>query len=189
MIPAICDSCGVTWGAEGVIAGSGATNIQITGSKVGPCPRCGGMGSIPDGIYDLQDDTLKVIQAAATTSEDLQDLITLLESLREGEASSAEVIETVAREVPDLAPVVRKGLAKSDPTKLIALLIAIVTLYLQASTPAPPSADEVADAIREQPLPTYTAPSARNDRKANARRKSSPKTHGKSKQRKSRKRR
>ncbi|MGN6815507.1 MAG: hypothetical protein ACTHK3_05410 [Solirubrobacterales bacterium] len=98
MVPAICDSCGVIWGAEGVIGGTGATNIQITGSKVGPCPNCGSMGSIPDGIYDLQDDALKVVKAAGTTEENLQGLISLLESLRESEASSAEVIETVERE-------------------------------------------------------------------------------------------
>jgi hypothetical protein len=188
MVPAICDSCGVTWGAEGVISGTGATNIQITGNKVGPCPNCGGMGSIPDGVYDLQDDTLKVVRAAGTTPENLQSLIDLLEGLRDGEASSAEVIETVEREAPDLAPVVRKGLASSDPIKLIALLVAILSLYLQASAPAPPSADEVAKAIREKPLPTYSV-SAPSERKSSGRHKRPPKAHGKAKQRKSRKRR
>jgi hypothetical protein len=128
------------------------------------------------------------VRAAGTTPENLQSLIGLLEGLREGEASSAEVMETVEREAPDLAPVVRKGLATSDPIKLITLLITILALYLQATTPAPPSADEVADAIREKPMPTYSVP-APSERRASGRRKRPPKTHGKAKQRKSRKRR
>lgn len=188
LIPAICDSCGAIWGAEGFIGGTGATNITITGSKVGPCPNCGGMGSIPDGVYDIQDDTLKVIKASGTPPDTLQNLIGLLEAHRRGEASSSQVIDTVEREAPALASTVRDALAKSDPAKWITLLIAVITMYLQASTPAPPSAHEVAEAIRKKPIPTYEA-KPRPERKASARRKRPAKTHGKMKQGKSRKRR
>ena len=61
LVPVICDSCSVIWGAENIFAGSGA-NIQMTGNKVSPCPNCGSVGSIPDGVYELQDDTLKVVE-------------------------------------------------------------------------------------------------------------------------------
>jgi hypothetical protein len=193
MVPAICDSCGAIFGSESFIGGSGAKDITLIGNKVGPCPNCGGMGSIPDGVYDIQDDTLKVIRAAGTSPQTLQSLIGLLESLRRGEASSSQVIDRVEREAPALAPTVRNALGKSDPAKWITLLIAIITLYLQATAAPPPSADEVADAIREKPVPTYSAPPPTTAESAapspKGRKKPPPKAHGKAKQRKSRKRR
>lgn len=60
MVPAICDRCGGIFGSEGFIGGSSAKNITMVGNQVGPWPNCGGMGSIPDGVYDIQDNTLKV---------------------------------------------------------------------------------------------------------------------------------
>lgn len=187
MVPAICDRCGGIFGSEGFISGSNAKNITMVGNKVGPCPNCGGMGSIPDGVYDIQDNTLKVIKASGTSPETLQSLIGLLESLGRGEASSSQVINRVEQEAPALAPTVRKALEKSDPSKWITLLIAIITLYLQATASQPPSADEVAESIREKPVPTYAAKAAIP--KAKAKIKRAPKSHGIAKQRKSRKRR
>jgi len=116
------------------------------------------MGSIPDGVYDIQDDTLKVIKVSRTSPETLQSLIGLLEALKRGEASISQVIDRVEQDAPALAPTVRQALAKSEPSKWITLLIAIITLYLQATTAQPPSADEVAEAIREKPIPTYSLP-------------------------------
>lgn len=202
MTPAICDSCRAIFGSEGFIGGTG-TNITITGSKVGPCPNCGGMGSIPDGVYDLQDDTLKVISASGTSPETLQSLIGLLEALKRGEASSSQVIDRVEQEVPALAPTVRAALAKSDPSKWVLLLIAIISMYLQATAAQPPSADEVAESIREKPIPTYSVPPPASGpepaatpktrtkpvAKRKTKKKRPSKTHGKVKQRKSRKRR
>lgn len=192
MVPAICDRCGGVFGSEGFIGGSNAKNITMVGNKVGPCPNCGGMGSIPDGVYDIQDNTLKVIKTSGTSPETLQSLIGLLESLGRGEASSSQVINRVEQEAPALAPTVRKALEKSDPAKWITLLIAIITLYLQATAAQPPSADEVAESIREKPVPTYAVPPPAAKAaipKAKAKRKRAPKSHGVAKQRKSRKRR
>lgn len=207
MVPAICDRCGGIFGSEGFIGGSNAKNITMVGNKVGPCPACGGMGSIPDGIYDIQDDALRVIKASGTSPDTLQSLIGLLEALKRGEASASQVVARVESEAPALAPTVRKALAKSDPAKWITLLIAIITMYLQATAAQPPSADEVAESLREKPIPTYSVPpptgkaklppaadpttEANSPRapKSKARKKRLAKTHGKAKQSKSRKRR
>jgi hypothetical protein len=187
LVPAICDSCGTIWGAENIFGGD-AKNLILTGNKVGPCPKCGGLGSIPDGVYDIQDDTFKVIDTGNIPADVLQGLIDVLDSLRRGEASSSEVIETVEREAPALAPTVKSVLDKSDPAKWVLLLIAIIALYLQATAASPPSAEEVADEIREKPVPTYSVPPPTAP-KAKAKPKRPPKAHRKTKQRKSRKRR
>jgi hypothetical protein len=201
MIPAICDSCGAMWGAEGIFGGPGAMRATLTGNKVGPCPNCGGMGSIPDGVYDIQNNTLKVIQASGTSTETLQSLIRLLESLRRGEASSSQVIDRVEQEAPALAPTVRSALGKSDPAKWIALLIAIFSLYLQTTAAQPPSAEEVAEAIREKSISTFSVPSpaanpnpatpppTEKTKKRKPKKKRAPKTYGTGKERKSQNRR
>lgn len=194
-IPAICDSCGAIWGAENVIGGSGARNIQMTGNKVGPCPNCGGWGSIPDGVYDIQDDTLRVVESANIRPDVLQGLIGALEALRRGDVSDAEVVEKAEAEAPDLAPVIREVLAKPDRTKWLGILLAIIGLYLQMQAPKPPTAEEIASELRADDVPGLVAPQgperqpARRSTGPPAKRKRLPKTHGKAKQRKSRKRR
>ena len=86
-----------------------------------------------------------------------------------------------------------KGLlAKSDPASWLALLISILVL-LQSSSTSPPSAEEIADAISTSGVPNQVAvpktagPEA--PKKSSKATKRSPKTHGKAKQTKARKRR
>lgn len=191
LVPVICDSCSVAWGAENIFAGS-ATNIQMTGNKVSPCPNCGGVGSIPDGVYDLQDDTLKVVESSGSSAEQLQGIISLLESLRDGQRSEPEVIAEVESAAPGLVPIVVRALGNPG---WLAVLIAILSVYLQASAPSPPTAEEIGEAIRQQPVPTVQAePPAVRSRSEGAtpkpkRAKRLPKRHGAAKRRKSRKRR
>jgi len=188
MIPAICSRCSTVFGSTNAIGGN-AKNVQLSNVGVGPCPECGGMGKVPDGIYDLQNDTLKVVRSSGIPAPALQGLIDLLEALRRGDASNEEVIQRVEADTPALAPTVRNVLAKSDPAKWITLLIAVIALYLQATAKQPSSAEEVSNAIRAKPVPTYAVPSPDPAAKPKSKRKRPSKTQGKAKHRKSRKRR
>lgn len=58
MLPAICDNCGTIF-ASGFNFAS-VRNISMRGNKSGPCPKCGEMGSIPDGVYDVVDNVINV---------------------------------------------------------------------------------------------------------------------------------
>lgn len=58
-LPAICDNCNNVF-ASGIVGGPG-TNIKITNGKSGPCPVCGSLGTIPDGIYDIIDDVEAIL--------------------------------------------------------------------------------------------------------------------------------
>lgn len=53
-LPAICDNCNTVF-ASSFVGGPGVTMI-VTGSKSGPCPVCGSLGSVPDGTYDIIND-------------------------------------------------------------------------------------------------------------------------------------
>jgi hypothetical protein len=41
-----------------------ARNITMVGNTAGPCPVCGGIGEIPDGVYDFVGDTIRVVAAS-----------------------------------------------------------------------------------------------------------------------------
>jgi hypothetical protein len=182
-LPVFCDNCGAVWGARNVIGGSGGTHIAMTNVAVGPCPNCGGTGGVPDGVYDLMDDTLTVVQSAGLPKGTLQSLIGVLESLNRGEVTADEVTEQVEDEAPELAPIVNVYLQKPDRARWIVVLIAILGLLMQG----PGTVNEVSELLHTQPgvpggahLPAASsrrAPKA----KASAKRKRPGKSYGKNK--------
>jgi hypothetical protein len=182
-LPAICDDCGAIWGADNFIAGTGTVRgLHMTGNKVGPCPACKtGMGSIPDGVYDMENEVVNVVEASGVPTATLQSLVELLEARRRGEATDTEVIAAVQADLPGLAPTVESVLKKSDPIKWISLLLAVIGIYLQLQTPQPPTAEEIAHELRAKAAPTRIAPKK-------TKRKRPAKTYGKAKQRRSKKR-
>lgn len=48
-LPAICDTCGTIFPSGYSVSGSGTMNAY--GNISGPCPKCKGMGHVPDGQY------------------------------------------------------------------------------------------------------------------------------------------
>ena len=52
VLPARCQVCG-TWFPSGFMIGFGST-AGMVGNTSGPCPVCGGMGRIPDGVYNFE---------------------------------------------------------------------------------------------------------------------------------------
>lgn len=194
MVPVFCDSCGAVWGSPNFIGGTGS-KIRMTGNKVGPCPVCGGMGSVPDGVYDLIDDSLNVVQSAEMPAATLQGLIDLLQSRARGKVTDAEVIEKIESTAPGLVPTVREVLQKPDPIKWVTLLLAILSMYLELHAATPPTAEDIVRALHEKPVPALIAPEkrgaahGRTPGKQAAKRRRPPKTHAQGKKRRSKKRR
>ncbi|WP_237772620.1 hypothetical protein, partial [Vibrio parahaemolyticus] len=75
---AVCDNCGNEFPSGFFI--EGCSNVTFTGNKSGPCPNCGGMGSVN---YISDEDKQDAIWAIATTKqfELFQDSITSVEAL------------------------------------------------------------------------------------------------------------
>lgn len=179
IVPGICEDCGAVFGAE-VLSGAKGRNIRLGGAQVGPCPFCGGTGLVPEGTYDLIDNTLRTVRSADIDKTALNALIVLLEDRIHGRATDDEVIAQVEVEAPGLAPTVRAYLAK-EPVSWLALLVSIL---LWALSPSPPSAEEVADAVwakdhtRQTSKPLLSRPVT----KAREASEESPRAHGKGEQ-------
>lgn len=61
LLPAICDHCGQVWVPPAIALGPGASNIAISNVSVSPCPSCGGVGHIPDGVYEGTESGVRLV--------------------------------------------------------------------------------------------------------------------------------
>jgi hypothetical protein len=152
--------------------------------KVGPCPNCGGMGSVPDGVYDLMDDALTVVQATNLPATTLQEVISVLEDVVSGVTTSDQALKHVEERAPDLAPVINVYLQRADRMRWVMLLLAILAVAMSG----PGTLHDVVELLHQAPQrPQATTPhsprSSVNKRKAKPRRNREPKTHGKHKKR------
>ncbi|MGI8440901.1 MAG: hypothetical protein ACR2NV_12070 [Thermoleophilaceae bacterium] len=140
LIPAFCE-CGAVWATASFIAGDAAV-VTMEGNRVGPCPECGGMSRVPDGVYSLVDDTLNVV----TTAEGLgrEGLQRLIEVLREARTPE-EAAQRVSGEAPNLAPLVNLIVTRGSGqdwkqwAMLIATVLTVVLQYMQWQHPKSPS--------------------------------------------------
>jgi SEC-C motif-containing protein len=103
----------------------------MVGNTSGPCPRCGGMGHVPDGRYDTTHDTIRILATSARSIEALRRLESTLRGVnRPGVTGQAvaDAIKTDAPEFSALAPVVQRG--EGNVTNLILIILtAILALY------------------------------------------------------------
>src|SRR5881227_499873 len=109
---AVCDTCGTAFPSGIFIENS--TDITMAGNRSGPCPRCGGMGSIPDGRYDATRDSIRIMATSATSLESLRRLEAVLRAVNRPGVSGQAVAAAIQSQAPAfsaLAPVVeRRGI-------------------------------------------------------------------------------
>lgn len=128
-VPAVCDTCGTVF-SSGIYA-ENATIVTLVGNTAGPCPRCGGMGHVPDGTFTFTENTIELLQGPQRTVSELQSLAEILRQARERHASTEEVAETIRRESPqltrlaDLLPRTR-----SELYGFIQIVLAIIAIVL-----------------------------------------------------------
>ncbi len=71
-IPAVCNDCKNFFPSEDISENS--TNVIFDNKTVGPCPRCGGTGHVPDGVYNFYDKVIELVSGPDSTVADLQRL-------------------------------------------------------------------------------------------------------------------
>lgn len=130
-VPAFCDTCGAVFRSGIVVENS--TNITFVGNRAGPCPVCGGMGHIPDGVFNFVGATIEILSAPLRTIDELSRLTKVLREARKEKRSPEEVAQTIRKEVPELSHLA--DLLPKTRTELYAfltLIVAVVTLLSQS---------------------------------------------------------
>lgn len=131
MMPAICETCGTMFPSGIVIENS--YNITFSGNRAGPCPQCGGMGAIPDGVYDFIGDTIKVLAGSHRSVEDLRRLRTIVRDARRDHRPITEVTQAIKDEDPELGSVIERLVLPRNAGEFyafLAFLVATITLIL-----------------------------------------------------------
>ncbi len=146
-VPVVCDTCKSLFVMPNIIGGPGTVEVTFSGSGAGPCPNCGGMGHIPDGVYRFVGDTIELLQAPQRTVSELQRLTQVLRSAQQRGADLQEVKSTVEREFPGWGERLSKLLVPRTPADVAAyimLFLMIVQMVMQAK------ANDETPAINEQ---------------------------------------
>jgi hypothetical protein len=134
-IPAFCDNCGTVF-TSGIVIDNCA-HITLSGNKSGPCPLCGSMGTIPDGVFSVAGNVIKLLAGPQKTINQLKKLAEILVEARRSTEEPSKVAEKIKREAPELSSII-DTLPKTR-TELysfltviftaITTIIAVATLY------------------------------------------------------------
>ena len=92
---AICEnkSCETVFTVPNLMNISGSSKIQFTGVKLGPCPECGSNGNIPDGVYQMIDNSLELIKGPQESVDILLKIQQILQDFKaKPDVSREEVI-------------------------------------------------------------------------------------------------
>lgn len=126
--PAFCPTCGNIFQSRLLATEGPATNITLSGNRE-TCPVCGGWAELPDGTFNVADDTIEVLSASRLTRERLLRLEAILGQARAGEMPVETAAEAIAIEAPALKPL----LDRFSPTMrgaLIAFLWVVIQILL-----------------------------------------------------------
>lgn len=117
-IPAYCSNCGLLFPSG--FAATNVRNTTFTGNKQ-TCPRCGDMAVVLEGVFNVADDLIEIIQASDFTVEVLQKFQALISRPN----VSAE-IDTVAQSAEEIHPGLGNVVRKANKTGVWLFLIAAV---------------------------------------------------------------
>ncbi len=146
LLPVICDSCGTFFTMRSPFGN--LANATFVGNTAGPCPTCGGVGHIPDGVYNLIGNTIELLKGTPRTAAELHRIATRLKTLRDQGAEPKEVRRVIEQELPevrslgDLRPNTRQ-----DWYAFIAILIALLTLLASSGSQTTINVEQVINKI------------------------------------------
>jgi hypothetical protein len=153
-VPAFCDTCEAIF-PSGIFL-ENVSNITLVGNSAGPCPRCGGMGHIPDGIYNFIGQTIDLLSGPRRSVAQLQKLSDVLQNAQRQQASSEEIRATLKKELPELSslssalPENRNELYQFI-TIIISIISLMLTLWKDSKEPPKIEINEIINAITKQP--------------------------------------
>ncbi|MEO8158444.1 MAG: SEC-C metal-binding domain-containing protein [Betaproteobacteria bacterium] len=137
-LPAFCDTCGTAFPSGFVFENS--TNVTLSGNKSGPCPNCGGMGHIPDGVFNFVGSTIEILSAPKRTVKELNRLAQILREAKAKQQSNEQVAAQIKQELPELSSLA--NLLPKNREELYGFL-ALILAAIQLLTQSPQSSQNI----------------------------------------------
>lgn len=146
--PAYCPHCQTIFPFRGIQAGFGT--ITFNDCKTN-CPVCGNTeAKVSNGVYETAFDAVRLVTGPDSTRLMLEALKAVAERLRAGEISKEQALKEADVISPKYAALLDLFLKNGLPT--LALLVAIITLYLQydSGQSSENDAQKLLEAVTEQ---------------------------------------
>lgn len=165
-IPVICESCGRLFLAPRLIGGTGSARITFVNSRVRPCPYCGGIGRIPDGVYELAEGVIRYLGDAGLSPVQLRTLQTVLTQASDADAAPDDVAAKVRDSVPNAVGLLTflkspSGLALATWLMFLVALIGILIAHSDAQLTPAEIEQIISEALsHDTGAPAATTPSA-----------------------------
>lgn len=126
-LPAFCDNqeCGAVFPSGFIV--ENCREMTFKGCVSGPCPQCGGMGHLPEGVFNFIEDTIEILTASQRTIEELTLLFNVInEAYKNKETPElfAEKIKNITPSFFDLLNILPQ--TRSEWYNFLALLLQIV---------------------------------------------------------------
>jgi len=142
-LPAICNKCGQIFQSGFAVEGSGT--IQITNCGSGPCPFCGAMGSIPDGIYSALAKTALLFTSGTVVKSQIELFVQTLKNSIHEKTKTDILSKKINEEHPELssiADVLPK--TRNELYLFLTFLVALTALLLNTckSENSPPEVNQ-----------------------------------------------
>ena len=133
---AFCEnaSCGAVFGVPNLVGGSGSATLHMTEIRVGTCPVCGGLGRVPDGVYDYTNNVVQFIRGPKQSLSALQKIEKLLRDAGRVGASREQIVDQVRRISPDTAKAIESAPSVAALQQWILIAIAVVRLAILVHT-------------------------------------------------------
>ncbi|SRR5258708_1332714 len=135
-VPAVCDSCSRLF-PSGIVL-TNVTHATLTGNKSGPCPFCGSMGSILDGVYEATETTVSAVLAGATSVDALRRLAAALDREKADPTTAQHLAETIRRDAPEFSVLADtaaalRGVRLAEWIVIVLMLISLIVPQLEAA--------------------------------------------------------
>ncbi|HUT44698.1 MAG TPA: SEC-C metal-binding domain-containing protein [Sedimentisphaerales bacterium] len=100
-IPAFCEQCKFVFNSNFVGDISKGATIHLGNCGV-PCPKCGGMAKILDGVYKRVGRAIEIF-VENQGIDDLKKILSILEYAKKHELGHEEIVEKIKKDAPELS--------------------------------------------------------------------------------------
>jgi len=136
----VCDNptCGHAFMAISPIEIAVGLSPSLIGNKLGPCPQCGGMGSIPSGVYTNTGQSIEIAPFSTQDKLLLQHAFDLIQSSIKSNIQPNAFREVAKSTIPELSSLWDIIPAQKDQRYQFWLVVLGVILAIQNAIPKTP---------------------------------------------------
>jgi hypothetical protein len=100
----VCENpkCNTIFKAENFISGTGNAQITLSNNKWGPCPKCGQMGRMKDGIHQFSNNILNLVSELPKSIPVLKEVEDVLKNAIAGEISQEVTLSAMSKLAPSV---------------------------------------------------------------------------------------